>query len=63
MQEVLDKKLHKCLEHSATKMENRSGHTIKAVMFNNAKELVAGRMKEYYEHKETQNNWYHTHLC
>ena len=30
----------------AAKMENGMGSTIKAVMFDNAKELVAGRMKE-----------------
>ena len=35
----------------AAEMENGTGSTIKAVMFDNAKELVAGRMKEYCEHK------------
>ena len=35
----------------AAKMENGMGSTIKAVMFDNAKELIAGRMKEYCEHK------------
>ena len=35
----------------AAKMENGTGSMIKAVMFDNAKELVAGKMREYYEHK------------
>ena len=49
--EASDEKLHKCLEYSAAKMGNRMGSTVKAVMFDNAKKLVAGRMKEYCEHK------------
>ena len=49
--------------NTAAKMENRSGCMIKAVMFDNAKELVAGRMKEYYAHKEIWNNWPCTHFC
>ena len=32
-------------------MESGMGSTIKAVIFDNAKELVAGRMREYCEHK------------
>ena len=35
----------------AAKMENGTESTIKAVMFNNARELVLGRMKEYCEQK------------
>ena len=37
-------------------MENGTGSTIKAFMFDNAKELVAGRMKEYCEHKGIRIN-------
>ena len=37
-------------------MENGTGCTIKGVMFDNAKELVTGRMKEYYEHKGIRIN-------
>ena len=44
------------------KMENRTGSMIKAVMFDNVKELVDGRMKEYCEHKEVWINWSHAHL-
>ena len=40
----------------AKKMENGTGSMIKAIMFDNAKELVAGRMKEYCEHKGIQIN-------
>ena len=40
----------------AAKTENRTGSTIKAVMFDNAKELMAGRMKEYCEHKGIRIN-------
>jgi hypothetical protein len=40
----------------ATRIENGTGSTIKAVMFDNAKEPVAGRMKEYCEHKGIQIN-------
>ena len=35
----------------AVKMENGTESTIKAIMFDNARELVLGRMKEYYEQK------------
>ena len=40
----------------AANMENGTGSTIKAVMFDNAKELVVGRMKEYCEHKGIRVN-------
>src|SRR5258706_5322370 len=40
----------------ATKMANGMGSTIKAVMFDNAKELVAGRMKEYCKQKGIRIN-------
>jgi len=40
----------------AAKMENGTGSTIKAVMFDNAKELVAGRMREYCEQKGIRIN-------
>ena len=40
----------------ATKMENGTGRTIKAVMFDNAKEFVEGRMREYCEHKGIRIN-------
>ena len=50
----------------AAKMENETGSTIKADMFDNAKELVAGRMKECCEHKGTKGYgltpWSRTHL-
>ena len=35
----------------AAKMKNRTDSTIKAVMFDNAKEFVAGRMKEFCDQK------------
>ena len=40
----------------AAKMENGMESTIKAVMFNNARELVLGRMKEYCEQKGIRIN-------
>lgn len=42
----------------AAKVENGTGSTIEAVMFDNTKELLAGRMREYCEHKGVRiNSW------
>jgi len=40
----------------AAKMENGTENTIKAIMFDNAKEPVAGRMKEYCERRIRVNS-------
>ena len=44
------------LEVWATKMESGTGSTAKAIMFDDAKELVARRLREYCEHKGIRVN-------